>query len=60
MGRKKDTIRQLRKLVQRASRENPHLTSHLERAAFTGKSPVPGLHFVAANPPSVRSSEEKA
>ncbi|MCZ6535508.1 MAG: hypothetical protein O6914_06000 [Chloroflexi bacterium] len=34
MGGKKDTIRQLRKLVQRASRENPHLTSRLERAAF--------------------------
>ncbi len=34
MGGKKDTIWQLRKLVQQASRENPHLTSRLERAAF--------------------------
>ena len=34
MGGKKGTIRQLRKLVKRASRENPHLTSRLERAAF--------------------------
>ena len=34
MGGKKDIIRQLRELLQRASRENPHLTSRLERAAF--------------------------
>ncbi len=34
MGAKKPTIRQLRELVQRASRDNPHLTSRLEKAAF--------------------------
>ena len=34
MGAKKPTIKLLRELVQRASRENPHLTSRLERAAF--------------------------
>ncbi len=28
------TINQLRELVQRASRENPHLTTRLEKAAF--------------------------
>ena len=28
------TIRELRELVTRASRENPHLTSRLEKAAF--------------------------
>ncbi len=34
MGARRPTIRQLRELVQRASRDNPHLTSRLERAAF--------------------------
>ena len=34
MAAKKPTLRQLRELVQRASRDNPHLTSRLERAAF--------------------------
>ena len=34
MGAKKPNLDQLRKLVQRASRENPHLTSRLEKAAF--------------------------
>ena len=34
MGARKPTIRQLRELVQRASRDNPHLTSRLEKAAF--------------------------
>ena len=31
---KEPTIRELRELVARASRENPHLTSRLEKAAF--------------------------
>ncbi len=34
MSARKPTIRQLRELVHRASRDNPHLTSRLERAAF--------------------------
>ena len=34
MAARKPTIDQLRDLVQRASRENPHLTSRLEKAAF--------------------------
>ncbi len=34
MRGKKPTIKQLRDLVQRATRNNPHLTSRLERAAF--------------------------
>jgi hypothetical protein len=34
MAVKKPTIDQLRELVQQASRENPHLTSRLEKAAF--------------------------
>ena len=34
MADRKPTLRQLRELVQRASRDNPHLTSRLERAAF--------------------------
>ena len=34
MSGRTPTIDQLRNLVQRASRENPHLTSRLEKAAF--------------------------
>ena len=34
MAPRKATIIQLRKLVQMASRENPHLTTRLEKAAF--------------------------
>ena len=34
MGAKKPNLDQLRELVQRASRENPHLTTRLEKAAF--------------------------
>ncbi len=34
MGARRPTIRQLRELVLRASRDNPHLTSRLKRAAF--------------------------
>ena len=34
MAAKRPTINQLRELVQRASRENPHLTTRLEKAAF--------------------------
>ena len=34
MGKKKPNLDQLRELVQRASRENPHLTTRLEKAAF--------------------------
>ena len=34
MAARKPTIDQLRDLVQRASRENPHLTTRLEKAAF--------------------------
>jgi len=34
MTARKPTISQLRELVQRASRENPHLTTRLEKAAF--------------------------
>ncbi len=34
MGGKKPTIKQLRELVQKATRQNPHLPSRLERAAF--------------------------
>lgn len=34
MAVKNPTINQLRDLVQQASRENPHLTSRLEKAAF--------------------------
>jgi len=34
MAVKNPTIDQLRDLVQQASRENPHLTSRLEKAAF--------------------------
>ena len=34
MAARKPTLRQLRELVQRSSRNNPHLTSRLERAAF--------------------------
>ena len=34
MAARKPTISQLRELVQRASRENPHLTTRLEKAAF--------------------------
>ena len=34
MAGKTPTINQLRELVQRASRENPHLTTRLEKAAF--------------------------
>ena len=34
MERKEPTIQQLRDLVKRACRDNPHLTSRLERAAF--------------------------
>ena len=34
MGAKKPSLDQLRELVQRASRENPHLTTRLEKAAF--------------------------
>ena len=36
MTARKPTISQLRELVQRASRENPHLTTRLEKAAFLG------------------------
>ena len=34
MAARKLTINQLRELVQRASRDNPHLTTRLEKAAF--------------------------
>ena len=34
MAARTPTISQLRELVQRASRENPHLTTRLEKAAF--------------------------
>ena len=34
MAVKNPTIDQLRDLVQQASRENPHLTSRVEKAAF--------------------------
>ena len=34
MKAREPTIRQLRELVETASRENPHLTSRLEKAAF--------------------------
>ena len=34
MVAKKPNLDQLRELVQRASRENPHLTTRLEKAAF--------------------------
>ena len=34
MTARKPTISRLRELVQRASRENPHLTTRLEKAAF--------------------------
>lgn len=34
MGACKPTINQLRELVERASRHQPHLTSRLEKAAF--------------------------
>ena len=34
MGATKPTLCQLRKLVHQASRDNPHLTSRLEKAAF--------------------------
>ena len=34
MAARKPTINQLRELVQRASRNNPHLTTRLEKAAF--------------------------
>ena len=34
MQTKQPTIRQLRRLVQQAARDNPHLTSRLEKAAF--------------------------
>ena len=34
MAARKPTINQLRELVQRASRDNPHLTTRLEKAAF--------------------------
>ncbi len=34
MQTKQPTIRQLRHLVQQAARDNPHLTSRLEKAAF--------------------------
>ena len=34
MTARKPTILQLRELVQKASRENPHLTTRLEKAAF--------------------------
>ena len=34
MGAPQPRIQQLRELVERASRDNPHLTSRLERAAF--------------------------
>ena len=34
MAVKNPTIDQLRELVQRASRDNPHLTTRLEKAAF--------------------------
>ncbi len=34
MAARKPTINRLRDLVQRASRENPHLTTRLEKAAF--------------------------
>ena len=34
IGPKGPEVEQLRQLVQRASRENPHLTSRLEKAAF--------------------------
>ena len=34
MAARKPTIDQLRELVHKASRENPHLTSRLEKAAF--------------------------
>ncbi len=34
MAKRKPTIDQLRELVQKASRENPHLTTRLEKAAF--------------------------
>ena len=34
MSMKEPRISQLRELVERASRDNPHLTSRLERAAF--------------------------
>lgn len=34
MAARTPTINQLRELVQRASRENPHLTTRLEKAAF--------------------------
>jgi len=34
MSEQQGTIHQLRELVQQASRENPHLTTRLEKAAF--------------------------
>ena len=34
MGAREPTIRQLRELVMQATRDNPHLTSRLEKAAF--------------------------
>ena len=34
MRTKEPTIRQLRHLVEQAARDNPHLTSRLEKAAF--------------------------
>ena len=34
MSTKEPKLRQLRELVERASRDNPHLTSRLEKAAF--------------------------
>ena len=34
MGAKEPEVRQLRELVERASRNNPHLTTRLEKAAF--------------------------
>jgi len=34
MGTKEPTMRELRTLVESASRDNPHLTTRLEKAAF--------------------------
>ena len=61
MAIRKPKIRQLRELVLRASRENPHLTYRLERAAFLlllrPIIPLGDHHFQIGSEDGLRSYE---
>ena len=55
------TIRELRDIVQKASRDNPHLTSRLEKAAFLVLlrpiEPLGDHHFQVMSEDGLRSYE---